>query len=258
MRPTMNVYKPGAPAKYAHVKLDGHFLRVAKDQFGAVKCYTNHDRAELDLSWVPSMKNVWHRVPAGTDLLGELWYPEQPASYVKTAVVAKDPLLVFHVFAIPSASYDAGLEELDNLCVLWGLHFAFYYGPIYSQSRLGLFDPANLPPMQHEGFVMKEGNMIGWAKHKEFLTADLRVVDTVDGKGQHLGLMGSLVVADSTGRIVANVGGFTREERINASVNSPIGKIIEVKYQYIGSQGKLRHPTFVRFRDDKTEADNLS
>ena len=94
MRPTMSVYKIGAPTKYAHVKLDGHFLRVAKDQFGAVKCYTNHDGAELDLAWVPTLKNVWHRVPAGTDLLGELWYPEQPASYVKTAIVAKDPLLV--------------------------------------------------------------------------------------------------------------------------------------------------------------------
>ena len=30
-----------------------------------------------------------------------------------------------------------------------------------------------------------------------------------------------------------------------------LGKVIEVRYQYIGDKGRLRHPNFVRWRDDK-------
>lgn len=102
-----------------------------------------------------------------------------------------------------------------------------------------------------EGFILKEANDRGWYKIKTERTVDCVVVDVQEGKGKYAGEVGALVVA-LEGDVIANVSGMTDDARWEMTENSPIGKVVEVKYQYVGDGGRLRHPRFIRFRPDKS------
>lgn len=248
----MKSYKQGEPAKFAHVKLDGHFLTVRKNEFGLVTCITRHG-TQLNLSWVPNLKNAWLRMPCNCTMIGELWYEDQPASYIKTAIKQLDTNLKFSVFAVDTC---ATFKECSDWCIKHGFLMTPYYAQEYDYTSacLGTFSVDNMPAIQHEGFVMKDELWVNWRKYKPFKTIDLIVDEVTEGRGQFIGLVGSLVCKTSEGYVVANVSGFTFDERLNLS-ESDIGRIIEVKYQYVGSGGRLRHPTFVRFREDKPAQD---
>jgi hypothetical protein len=240
----------GEHTSYAQIKLDGHYLQVTKLDSGRV-VFTSKQGTELKLDFVPSLLNVCIGLKPGQTCLGELWYEGKPASYIKTAIKVHDRKLRFTAFALTHLPDDT-LETMHMICIKLGIEMAPWYGPAQCclSSCLGVFDPTSLPDMQHEGFVMKDGVWTNWMKHKPFDTIDLIVHSTVNGKGKHIGLVGSLVCMTSEGYIIANAGGFTDEERIYLS-DDDIGRVVEVKYQLVGSKGKLRHPTFVRFRDDK-------
>jgi len=238
----------GEHANYAHVKYDGHYLQVTKDI--RVTC-TSRIGTTLDLSWVPSLKNIWlEDVPSL--ILGELWFPGEPASYVKTAIKNRDPLLRFSVFAVGDT-----FEQMVNICLKYGLDLAPYYmhDPRPWHGCLGGFSPSDLPPLQHEGYVMKDDVWLNWRKYKPFKTIDLVVTSITEGRGKYEGFVGSLVCG-CEGRTLANVSGFDDDERMLLS-EADIGRVIEVKYQYVGAGGRLRHPTFVRWRDDKLADDCL-
>jgi ATP-dependent DNA ligase len=249
IRPKMKLYN-GAHLMYAHVKYDGHYLEVHKNEQGVVTC-TSRQGTELDLKWVPTLANAWVRLPPGTTLLGELWYPNKPASYIKTAIKNQDRQLTFSVFAATGLADDT-LETLCAECLRWGFVPIPFYSrvPRGSSFCLGSFDNDNMPPMQHEGFVMKAGVWTDWRKYKPFRSIDLIVHDVNDGRGKYVGQVGSLTCKTTEGHVVANVSGFTDDERILLSA-SDIGKVCEVKYQYVGAQGRLRHPNFIQWRDDK-------
>jgi len=104
-----------------------------------------------------------------------------------------------------------------------------------------------------EGIVFKNSNLGAWYKWKPVRTIDLIVHDFIDGKGKHIGLIGSMVCKTCEGHVIANVAGMddlTRAE-ISLEQDAHKDKIIECEYQCVGSKGKLRHPRFKRFRDDK-------
>jgi hypothetical protein len=251
MRPTMKGYKLGEPANFAHVKLDGHYLEVHQAASGLVTCTTRHG-TELDLKWVPSLKEAW-RMPGETTVLGELWYPGQPASYIKTAIKNRITGLRFSCFAVSTC---ATFVEYNDWCLMYGFAAVGFYMREYLPCKycLGRLDVNNLPDIQHEGFVMKDELWENWRKYKPFKTIDLIVDEVTEGRGQFTGLVGSLVCKTTEGHVIANVSGFTYDERVQLS-ESDIGRVVEVKYQYVGSQGRLRHPTFVCFRDDKLPGD---
>jgi hypothetical protein len=247
MRPKLSNYKPGEPAAFAHVKLDGHYLEVHQAASGFVTCTTRHG-TELDLKWVPTLKNAWY-MPGETTMLGELWYPGQPASYIKTAIKNRDTGLRFSCFAVSTCDTFVGYADW---CIKYGIEPVDFYMRDYLPLKgcMGRLDVNNMPPLQHEGFVMKDELWQNWRKYKPFKTIDLIVDEVTEGRGQFIGLVGSLVCKTTEGHVIANVSGFTYDERVQLS-ESDIGRVVEVKYQYVGSQGRLRHPTFVRFRDDK-------
>jgi DNA ligase-1 len=268
MRPKIKKYDLDSPLfNYAHTKLDGHWLDVSTDPFGKVTCLSRQN-TPLELSWVPSLKNVWLRVPRDSGLFGELWLPGQPASAIKTAIVQKNPELQFSAFAVYKAAGvmvpdRVTLSALDVWCVKHGLKFTSYWaykllfdhGPNCLGSWSGRGSDLTIPDGS-EGFMLKNGNLADWTKLKPFLTADLKVVAVLPGEGRNLGRMGSLRVVTKEGIEVADVGGFSDYER-ELPESYWLGKIIEVKYYYLGSQNRLRHPTFVRVRDEseKQEAD---
>ena len=101
----------------------------------------------------------------------------------------------------------------------------------------------------YEGIVLKDPNANytqgerAWAKVKPQSTEDLRVVDLLDN--------GSLVVNRQGVRVTVGMG-LTNSMR--ASAASMLGRLIEVQFQEVTASGSLRHPVFVRVRDDKDES----
>jgi len=107
-----------------------------------------------------------------------------------------------------------------------------------------------------------------WMKIKAENSEDLRVVDAFEGTGKYEGSLGGLIV-DRNGVEVRVGGGFSDDQRkefwkvyqsdmeklgsSDMSTRELIGRLIEVEYHEETPDGSLRHPRFVRFRDDKDQ-----
>lgn len=234
--------------KYAHEKLDGHWTRIEKSASGAVTITTSRPTDITDaLSQYPFSIAARTLVPCGTTIFGELYVPGTRASSVKTFIKDGDLRLRFKAFAVETMPEEASLEEVEAACKTWGIEFAPY-----------LVSPHNEwpPPIKlgAEGWMFKDGNLLNWQKYKTESTIDLIIDRFTDGDGKYLGLIGSIVCRTTEGHIVANASGMSDEERVDMTLNEEkyLGAVVELEYQYVGSRGRLRHPRFVRFRDDKS------
>tara|TARA_R110001583_G_scaffold31043_8_gene106622 strand:+ start:14491 stop:15720 length:1230 start_codon:yes stop_codon:yes gene_type:complete len=89
-------------------------------------------------------------------------------------------------------------------------------------------------------------------KMKEFHDVDLPIKSLEEGTGKHAGKLGSVTV-EFKGVDVRVGSGFSDDlrEKIWQDRESFIGRLVEVRYQEITSDGSLRFPTFVCFRNDK-------
>ena len=112
----------------------------------------------------------------------------------------------------------------------------------------------------YEGGMLKNTKgLYRFSKHKDWMKlkavedVDLRVESLVQGEGKYYGMLGAVIVRFKGKRV--NVGsGFSDEERrIYWDDPSLIqGKVIEIQYHEITPDGSLRHPRFVRVREDKS------
>ena len=105
----------------------------------------------------------------------------------------------------------------------------------------------------------KRARHTGCLKIKRFYTVDLRVTAIEEGQNRLAGTMGALVV-DYKGNELRVGSGFddTTRATVWANPGDYIGRIIELKYKEVTMDKKtglesLQFPTFVRFRDDKSE-----
>lgn len=229
----------GKPRKYVQAKLDGYNLRVERTPDGVTfhTRTTQRDLPMLDLS----------RLPVGTVLYGELWYPGKPASEVSRAMAKRDTALRFSAFYTSALPAEAGLEYLQDWLDFHGVPGIDWWKP----------DGNDWERCKHfaEGLVYKDGQDLNLEKWKPTLTADLIVHDVTEGEGKYLGYIGALVCGLADGTIVANVSGMGDADRVRFSDHPPIGRVVEVEYQYVGAGGRLRHPRFKRLRDDKPAAE---
>lgn len=114
--------------------------------------------------------------------------------------------------------------------------------------------------MGYEGLILRQGNK--WLRVKPKLTADVRVLDVIEGTGKHKGRMGALVTT------MGKVGtGFTDELRATvwrnhqmdlAHMTRPfyrdipcINSLIEIEFTELTKNGLPRFPRFKRVRTDK-------
>lgn len=251
----MKEFKNQAVA-YAQVKRDGHQLIVTKID-GVVQALSRNgtDLTEKikSFGWASSLWSM----PDGSKVIGELFVKGRPASAVKTALNGLVGPLLFEVFEVSSLKADASLEEVEQWCFKNKLTFVKFL-TIPGIPYDWMFCPEHLEEDQ-EGWVFKNGN--GWEayKWKPVRTLDLKCVGYVDGNGKNIGLVGSIIGATCDGVVRANAGGISDSERIEVSFNKHeyLGRIFEVAYQYIGAGGRLRHPRFIRWRDDKDTADAM-
>lgn len=113
-----------------------------------------------------------------------------------------------------------------------------------------------------EGVMLKHNSVAkygkDWTKVKKEATADAFILGATPGKGKYEGQIGALELAVYNNGVVWPIGkcsGMTDSERIQmtelALHNKLKHKVIEVKFNDVTKNKKLRHPRFVRWRDDK-------
>jgi len=112
----------------------------------------------------------------------------------------------------------------------------------------------------YEGGIVKNARGIyrfsrhrDWMKLKETNDADLRVESLVEGEGKYRGMLGAAIVFYNNKRV--SVGsGFSDEQRELFWQNSNLilKKVIEIHYHQVTPEGSLRHPRFIKIREDKS------
>ncbi len=221
-----------------------------------------------------------------TPVDGELHVPGGTSSDVKTALKEKSHDLVFTAFDSPVIGYsvramrqvllDNGFNVPDTIrptllpveCELGGSPVDAEMVQVPLDTLIdfeGVLDVA-AKTMGLEGFILKEVKRHHvWWKFKREQTADLIVTGVKAGDGKYLGLIGALKcsVYDDAGELreVASVSGMTDDEReeitslYDGATGAVIGRVVEVRYQQVAQRGRLRHPRFLRFRDDKNSSE---
>lgn len=114
----------------------------------------------------------------------------------------------------------------------------------------------------------------GWLKIKNEESEDLIVTGAFEGEGKYVGMLGGLIVKREHNGETVEVrvgGGFSDQQRVEfweAYQNDKqreedgmdgipvdsfelLNRMIEVEYHELTPDGSLRHPRFIRFRDDK-------
>jgi len=136
-----------------------------------------------------------------------------------------------------------------------------YSAELYAQQELW---QKYVLDMGFEGLVFKSpthtfGN--SFIRVKRFYTRDFVCIDVVEGGGRLKGSMGAIVGAlYDNGKFVSKVsvgGGFTDVQRREIWDNKDhyIGKVFEVKAWAVFESGSMRHPNFLRWRNDKQPID---
>ncbi len=104
-----------------------------------------------------------------------------------------------------------------------------------------------------------------WMKIKKMSTGDFFIVGSKPGKGRNEGKVGSLKVAYRNGGVdvpVADVRGF--DDKMCDALTDPetgevkqefINRVVEIMGQGRTKNERIRHPHFVRWREDKTPMD---
>jgi len=312
------------PSLYAHLKIDGAFLRIKKDEQGEIKCLSSID---TDLTTAITnckprwLVNLYKNMPFNSCILGELFYYDTvnrkglPASYIKTGLangenyydenstditVSKKLMkgqgqqqqeqqqyqLCFSGFAIeygfPGIDHNSELDQVEIKLMALGIDvppaISFRYSEEFPSKEELLdkylqrdyfknrtkFDYSTLA----EGWMLKSGNLTGWKKVKKENTIDCFIAGYIPGKGKYYGKVGSLIccVYNAAGAAmqIATAGGFNDEirdwltEQFKSNKDELIGQVIEIQYQFVATQGRLRHPRFKNWRDDKLAEECLT
>jgi ATP-dependent DNA ligase len=196
-------------------------------------------------------------MPRWTAVECELFWPGHTSTDVPHAVKECPEELKYQPFAIPFCD-GVDIREYPYLRTNFLLRELTGTAPEYREFQ----DPPPLVQLQDEarakgleGYMVKEFGYSHWWKAKVIHSLDLKVVGIHPGTGKYKGLVGSLILMDSKGMRIRCSG---MDETIRFSITeNDIGRLVEVKHNGVTPGGKLRHPRFIRWRDDKEEIDEI-
>ncbi len=122
---------------------------------------------------------------------------------------------------------------------------------IYDEHRSNGLEGAMVKPLDG---TYRKARSHAWLKIKAAETHDLIVKDIFEGTGKYEGALGGVIV-DFDGVDVRVGGGFTDEERFEYWKNPGliVGRMAEIEAHEKTPDGSLRHPRFLKWRDDKHE-----
>lgn len=160
-------------------------------------------------------------------------------------------------------------ESSDQFAPWWPFPFKLIEQQGVSEESLqGLLD------VGYEGGMIKEmrapyepgKRSASWAKVKRMSTGDFFIIGSTPGKGRNEGLVGSLKLAymgdDGKPVYCADMRGF--DDATCNMITDPetgevrstfIGRVVELMGQGRTKNDRIRHPHFVRWREDKTYLD---
>lgn len=272
---------------YTEAKLDGVRVIVLVKSYGTPKYYSRNGR-ELGMftHLNPSVRRMCERLSSlspelskglmfDTEAVGMTFGDVSGAIHTKGTVALTCQLHMFHV--MPLANFKKGIDSEPQIIRGAWLRRATADRPIKGITVPNLWrvmSHRQVMDMHKEhrkinpatGKPYFEGTMVknlhtpwtatrswSWMKIKDSITREVTVTGLKEGTGKYVGMCGALI-GDYNGRKV-RVSGMTdkqREEFWNKP-KSIVGKLVEVESQEETEHGSLRHPRFIRVRDDKEE-----
>lgn len=255
---------------YLSIKYDGNYVQIHK-KGDTVKFYTSGGKP----FYIANIAEELIELNPGVDFILEAEYINESSGKLgqrrkaaklttyrtmfgkaKSLASEDEKFMVFDVIKIGTFA-----ERLDTLVNIKGgrhCETAVQYGP-YSleeckDSAKGFikrgFEGVYLKHKDHEYYAGKRVNNA--IKLKMRPTVDLLCTGVIAGEGKYTGMIGSLELTDSFGRVVCVGSGLSDLDR-SGSVTNYLDKVIEIEYEQI--MDTYIQPTFVRVREDKIIAE---
>jgi ATP-dependent DNA ligase len=270
----------GQPYSVRQHKEDGWRATVFKQQDNSVLIFGKRHDPELEfIKRFPrlqkDLKELFKAMPRKSSVDMEICAGAGVRESVITALKDRSMPLRFVAFAVPFLGgcdlREKSLSDVEKIVRSWdvGLGFAKYEigNPIVKDSdehREWLLNKAGI--LGIEGWMLKSGGQYGtWWKVKVEPTIDCVVMGVVPGCGKYQNLVGSLrlglwpdkyVDGKADLKEVATASGMTDDQRREMTGMNQggrlRGRVAEVQFQRVGSGGRLLHPRFVRWREDKS------
>jgi len=260
----------GERCAYKQYKYNGHRFRIFKQFDGTMIAFERTIRPDREITLLrPHIKDYgWWKclelcMPKHSSIDGEIYVLRGNAGDAAHALAEGLGTLQYMPFAVP---WWAGkdLSELDVLSardILMHstdrfISFAPTFKLLVTDNEEQLLRDAI--DLDIEGWVLKHCNYKWWYKVKPTKEIDCIVTGFTDGDGKFIGLVGSLKVSafiNGELRELAFAGGFDDNTRIEINEVNDLGRVCEIEYQSIGNGGRLIHPRFIRWRDDKPADD---
>lgn len=213
------------------------------------------------------------QLPPRTVVVGEIVAADRnmhplPASEVPTAL--RNGQILFYAYGLPAFAGKPvhTFDETDSLLTALNILQARKIhvparertpvSPSEMPSYLDLFYDA-ARQAGAEGVVLKSSPYDDWFKVKVERTVDAFILGFKAGTGRNKDNVGSLVVGvyDDAGQVVEIAAASGLSDVVRARLANQddrdrlLDAVVEVRYQYVGAKGRLRHPRFARFREDK-------
>lgn len=251
----------GETVNYVQRKMNGWRITFYKQPDGkTLLAYGRSRKERFDfpelLCEYPWWKQMVKKLPALSSVDAEIYVKDRPPSDVVTELTNRSGKLSLSAFAVPwwkgDDFADRTLFAPAKLCHDMGIPFT----PTWKWEEKMTTEYLNQLALTQgvEGHVVKDANYIGWYKVKPTRTVDCWIEEIKDGNGKYIGLVGAFIVyaydPDGMPIRLASVSGMSDEVRWMDEADL-IGRVCEVEYQDVGSNGGLIHPRFIRFRDDK-------
>lgn len=240
----------GEVCKYYQAKFDGiritifkqansSVLTVGRSVFGT-KGNLLSLTSQLGYHW--GFAGIIEKLPPFSSIDCELCVNGGTSSDVRTAMIAKSQGLGIIPFANPVLA--GKVQEINTLD--WVNPLIELTGTVEETMALAL-------KLGYEGIMLKNGHYDSWFKLKEINTIDCVIMGYIDGEGKYDSQVGSIRIGVFNNDILEEIGcvsGMDDKTREELS-EKDVGRVVEVSYQNLASQGRLRHPRFKCWRDDK-------
>lgn len=203
-------------------------------------------------------------LPPGTTLDGEIIHPDGwggvQGAMTRDNSTERDrlTLVVFDVLEINQTNTRSlGWQDRRDLLeiIQWPeptLYLSPVMEPTLANYELLLEQGMEGAMLKHTGVGYVSGRNAGWRKLKATDTVDATCVGFQAGEGEFSELVGAMKVKLPNG-VETTVSGMTMDVRkaMTADPVSYLFKTVEIKHNGELDSGKVRHPRFVRMREDR-------